>query len=238
MYSVMVIEDEAYIRNGLKALIPWEKHGFVIAALVENGFHALEMMTDTHYDVVLTDIRMPRMDGLELVCSMRQRNISSEVIVISGYRNFEYARTAIEYGVRNYLLKPINTGELLKTLSKIRRELDEKYGMTAAHGDSELLQQIKSYVQLHYADEVSMRAVGEYLHYNPTYLGRLFQKETGTSFRDYLHSVRIKQAASLLEEGGRKISDVALTVGYKDFNYFCRMFKKIYQVPPSEYLKK
>ena len=187
MYSVMIVEDEAMIRKGLAALIPWEKHGFLAPNMAENGFRALERMEKKHYDLVLTDVRMPKMDGLELIRRMREQKINSEIIVISGYRNFEYARTAMEFDVRNYLLKPVNTDELLHTLAKIRAQLDEKYGVREEKEESGLLQQIREYVQQHYAEEVTMLAVGDFLHYNPTYLGRFFQKEAGVSFRDYVN---------------------------------------------------
>jgi len=236
MYSVLITEDESLIRNGLKVLIPWEKYGFVVAALAENGDKALEMMKTQHFNVVITDVRMPRMDGLELIRTMHERKISSEVIIISGYRNFEYARTAIEFGVRNYLLKPISTAALINTLASIRNLLDQKNGL-ADKVDIEILTQIKSFVALHYQENVSMRMIGDKLHYNATYLGRLFMKETNMTFRDYLNTVRTAQAAELLSEGGRMISDIAMQVGYKDFNYFCKVFKSIYGMPPSEYRK-
>ncbi len=236
MYKVLISEDESFIRNGLKALISWEKAGFVVADLVENGYQALEKMETQHFDVVITDVRMPRMDGLELIKTMKERNISSEIIIISGYRNFDYARTAIGYGVRNYLLKPINIDDLLQTLASIRRELDQKNGL-AETDDTELTARIKSYVALHYQEDISLRMIGEDLHYNAVYLGRLFLKETGTTFRDYLNTVRAAQAAELLAESGRKAADVAVQVGYKDFNYFCKIFKALYGTSPSEYQK-
>lgn len=237
MYSVLIVEDETMIRNGLKILIPWEKYGFVIAGAAEGGSRALELMSARYFDVVVTDVRMPRIDGLELIRTMRERNIGSEVIILSGYRNFEYARTAIEYGVRNYLLKPIDTEELVKAINAIRTVLDRKSGC-AEDDDGELVMRVKSYIALNYGEEISVRTVGEALHYNEVYLGRVFLKKAGLSFHDYLNQVRTRQAAELLAEGGRMVSDVAMQVGYKDLNYFCRVFKGIYGVPPSKYKKR
>jgi two-component system response regulator YesN len=236
MYRVLITEDESLIRNGLKVLISWEKYGFVVAALAENGYKALEMMETQHFSVVITDVRMPRVDGLELIRTMREKNISSEVIIISGYRNFEYARTAIEFGVHNYLLKPISKEALIDTLISIRRNLDQKNGLTEKK-DIEILMQIKSLVALHYQEDISMLMIGEELHYNAAYLGRLFMKETDMTFRDYLNTVRTAQAAELLAEKGRMVSDIAMQVGYKDINYFCKVFKIIYGMSPSEYRK-
>ncbi len=234
MYSVLIVEDESMIRNGLKVLIVWEKYGFVIAGAAESGCRALELMAKQHFDVVITDVRMPRIDGLELIRIMRERKIDSEIIILSGYRNFEYARTGIKYGVRNYLLKPIDTEELIKTLSTIRVGLDQKSGRVE-NDDNELVTRVKSYVALHYSEEISLHTVSEALHYNQVYLGRVFLKKSGSSFHDYLNQVRIRQAAGLLTEGRHMVSDVAMQVGYKDVNYFCRIFKSIYGKPPSKY---
>ena len=234
MYSVIIVEDETLIRNGLKALIPWEKYGFIVAATVENGDQALKSMENQHFDVVITDVRMPRIDGLDLIRIMREKHIYSKVIILSGYRNFEYARTAIQYNVNNYLLKPICTEELIKSLLIISSSLDQESGQQNLK-DGELVRQIKSIVALHYREKISMQEISKELHYNESYLGRLFLKQTGKTFREYLNLVRTKAAAELFAEGGRMVSDVALQVGYCDLNYFCKIFKKIYKISPSRY---
>lgn len=241
-YSVLITEDEAMIRNGLAALIPWEKYGFAVTAMAENGYRALELMENRKFDLVIADVRMPRMDGLEMIRAMRERGIGSEIIILSGYPSFDYARKAIEYGVHNYLLKPINTDELVGCLQSIRAELDRRASAPEPEPEEkeepggELCRRVKAFIAGHFAEELSIRMVADALHYNEVYLGRQFQKEVGLNFRDYLNTVRTAKAAELLAAGGL-VSDTALQVGYRDLNYFCRVFKNAYGVTPSAYRK-
>lgn len=235
MYKVLLAEDEKAIRSGLSILVNWESLGFTIGAMVENGSQALELLENQKFHVVITDVRMPKVDGIELIRTMRERKYPAEAVIISGYRNFDYARSAIEYGVKNYLLKPIDPQKLTETLLAIKKDLDEK-GLVP-DDDADVMVRVKRYVNANYALDISMKIIGEELHYNPAYLGRVFAKEMGMSFRDYLNGVRTAQAAELLEGGGLKISDVAENVGYHDFDYFCKIFKAIYGISPNEYKK-
>lgn len=243
MYQVLITEDEDLIRRGFAALIPWEKYGFSIAATAENGYRALDMMKKQYFHLVVTDVRMPRMDGLELIRTMREKDIDSEVIILSGYRNFEYARTAIKYGVCDYLLKPISTDELIKALQSIRFRLNQKTAQQqeqiSENGEpiGEICTQISGYVEKHYSEEISLSKLANKFHYNETYLGRLFLKRTGMTFRNYLNKVRMAEAARLLS-AGHMVSDTAQQVGYQDLNYFSRIFKAFYGVPPSQYYKR
>lgn len=235
MYKVLIVEDEKAIRNGLNILTDWEKLGFTVAALVENGSQALDLMEKQRFDVVITDVRMPNIDGIKLISIIRERKYPSEVIIISGYRNFDYACSAIEYGVKNYLLKPIDPEKLTGALLGIKKEF-EASGHTSDE-DIDVLAQIKHYVNTKYAEDISLKIIGEELHYNPAYLGRVFTKGTGMNFRDYLNVIRTAQAAELISAGGWKVSDIAVQVGYRDFDYFCRVYKSIYGTSPSEYKK-
>lgn len=236
MYDVLIVEDERAIRMGLSIVVDWNALGFRIAAHAENGVEALHMMEKGHYDVALLDIRMPLMNGLEFAREVRARGIQTELIVVSGYQNFEYARDAISYGVRKYLVKPISTTELTGALAEIRQDLDARNGHAPANSDG-LVEAVKSYVKAHYTQDISIKGISEALHYNAAYLGRLFTEETGMRFRDYLNMVRAEQAAAQLARGQRRISEVASNVGYSDFNYFRRVFKSIYGVSPAEYRK-
>lgn len=232
MYKVLIAEDEKAIRNGLNILINWEELGFTVSALVENGYQALELMENQQFDVVVTDVRMPKVDGIELIRTMRERKYQTEAIIISGYRSFDYAHSAIEYGVKSYLLKPIDGEKLSLTLLDIKKKFDESG--RASWDDEDVVAQVKRYVSAHYSMEISMKVISEELHYNPAYLGRVFTKEAGTAFRDYLNEIRTAQAAELLACGW-KASDIAYQVGYRDFDYFYRVFKSIYGISPSEY---
>lgn len=124
MIKTLIVDDEPFIRQGLRVLIDWEKYGYEIVDEAENGIKAIEKIKEKKIDLVITDIKMPEMDGLELIKYVSE-NIKRKInyIVLSGYCEFEYARKAIKYNVQDYILKPIQREELISSLGKIQ----EKY---------------------------------------------------------------------------------------------------------------
>ncbi|MDV4151038.1 response regulator [Clostridium sp. AL.422] len=122
MIKTLIVDDEPFIRQGLKVLIDWEKYGYKIVDECENGLNAIEKIKEKEIDLVITDIRMPKMDGLELIESIiKITNREINFIVLSGFSEFEYARKAIKYNVQDYILKPIQREELITSLLKIQQ---------------------------------------------------------------------------------------------------------------------
>ncbi|WP_135546665.1 response regulator transcription factor [Paenibacillus cymbidii] len=246
MYRVLIVDDETSIRKGLGILIDWNDYGFQVAGEAANGLEALRMIQKERYDVLVSDIRMPLMNGLELSQQIYEMGLDTKVILVSGYRDFEYARTAIEFGVANYVLKPINEEILIRALTKIRKQYEsakngedglpgEEYGAATAAGDPEIVRHIEYYVQQNCGGNITLIEVAKQFNYNHVYLGRLFFRAKGESFRNYLNQVRVKKAEKLICEGKYKLYEVSEKVGYKDFNYFCKIFKKITGFTPGEY---
>lgn len=126
MYKVMIVDDESTIREGLKTLIPWEAHGFHVAKAVKDGRQALEAYGNQSYDLLVVDIRMPGMDGLELIETIRKRDPAQHFLILSGYADFEYAKRAMQKNVDDYLLKPIDEEELLDYLQRLRSMLEKE----------------------------------------------------------------------------------------------------------------
>lgn len=124
MYKLFIADDEAIIREGLRCLLDWETLGFTIAGEAANGDAALQFLLSETPDLVLLDIRMPGMSGLDVVRIAREHGYDGKVVILSGYSDFNYARTAIRYGVLSYLTKPIDEDELLEIVSQIRNQLD------------------------------------------------------------------------------------------------------------------
>lgn len=132
MYYVQLVDDEPIIRNGLSRMIDWEALGFEISCLAQNGKQALEQLEVEKVDLIITDIEMPIMDGLTFISEVREleNNMpAKEIIVLTAYDDFSYAKTAIRYGVSEYILKPVDGEELTKTLLQIKANLDKKRGL-------------------------------------------------------------------------------------------------------------
>lgn len=127
MYKVLIVDDEEFIRNGLSCIMDWEEEGFEVCGDAANGETALQMIRQLQPDLVLMDIRMPKITGLEVVKHCYEQEIPCKFIIISGFSDFKYAQEAIRYGVENYLTKPIDEDELLVAVRQVKAVLDEKY---------------------------------------------------------------------------------------------------------------
>ncbi|WP_313996850.1 response regulator [uncultured Paenibacillus sp.] len=126
MYKIVLVDDEAGVRESIRRRIAWKEHGFECVADCENGFEALEAAERYAPNVVLTDINMPFMDGLELTRQLSKRYSNTKVIILTGFDDFEYAQQAVKLKVNDFILKPITAGELTAVLDKLRAELDEE----------------------------------------------------------------------------------------------------------------
>jgi two-component system response regulator YesN len=130
MYKVIIVDDEPSVKRSLKTIIEQETSSFEVSAFAENGQEALDLICDSLPDVVITDIRMPLMDGLRMAEEIRSRGIQTEVIVISGYSDFSYAKQALRHGVSDYLLKPLDVDEVIRVLTLIEKKLgNERKGI-------------------------------------------------------------------------------------------------------------
>lgn len=248
MYDVLIVDDEISIRKGLKILIDWNEYGYNVTGEAANGLEALNLMRDHSFHLLLADIRMPKLDGLELIKQISQMKLKTKTIIISGYKDFEYAKTAIELGVKNYILKPINQDSLVDTLKRVKKELDdenskgsikEEESRFSTLSDQDLIiASIKKYILDNCYRDISLLSISHDFNYNPAYLGRLFSKLNGTSFRDYLNQCRVQKAVDMISEGKYKIFEISEMVGYRDLNYFCNIFKEITGSTPSEYKAK
>lgn len=244
MYSMVVVDDEKEIRKGFCTYFPWKEIGFYIAADFASAQAADEYLREHDVDVVVTDVRMQGMSGIELIESMRNRGQMTQVVVISGYRDFEYARQVMKMGVRHYLVKPIKYAQIAEVFSQIRRELDELCEKQEQDGtrqenrtvqdSNEIIRRMKTYIHAHYED-ATLEYAAESVKMNPYYLSTYFHQQTGEKFSDYLQRVRMKEAARLLEKSTLQIQEIAGRVGYTTANSFSRSFRQCYQMTPKEY---
>lgn len=125
MMKVMIVDDEPRLRQGLQTLIPWESLGLTVTATASNGIEALEKIHQEPPDIAVVDIRMPLMDGLQLIQSLTSTGHQIQFIILSGYADFEYAKQAIKYGVSGYLLKPVDISEMKNTLKRVSERIKE-----------------------------------------------------------------------------------------------------------------
>lgn len=254
MLKVIVLEDEPAARRELVLLTPWDKYGMVCAGEAADGAEGLALVEAKAPDIIVTDIRMPGMDGLSfietLVKNAAEKAVAApEVIILSGYSEFEYARRAMRFGVDEYLLKPVEDealeASLLRKAAKIRARSPHHKAELLFFAESERKQfdeECLSYVDEairiigeRYIQGVSIEEAAGELGLSAGHLSRIFKRGTGYTFVDYLTHVRIKRAMELLRDPGVKVYEAADLVGYLDARYFAQVFKKIAGVTPREF---
>ena len=234
MKKVLIVDDEKLSRDYLCSLIDWQAYGFDCVHTAENGLDVYNMVVENRYDLILTDIRMPGINGLKLIEKIQSIPHNPEFIIISGYSEFEYAQTAMRYGVKHYLLKPVEEYEITQILDSMTKPPKENY--------SKFVRRTVDLVEENLANqELSLKWIAATkLFMNMDYLGRLFRRETGTPFSRYVIDKRIERAKELLESDPEiKVYTVAEQVGFGDNNqYFCDVFKKYTAMTPKGYQRR
>lgn len=246
MLKLVIVEDEPLVRQGLVLAVDWAAMDCVVAGEAADGMEGMEVIRRTEPDFVLTDVRMPRMDGIRMIAALRQEGCRAEFLILTAYSDFEYAHSALKLGVTDYLLKPYEEdSELEAAVDKIRRRLAERSAQSAEPSlfrfdlekgaKSKYIEEAIAYIRAHYAEELSVNGCAEAISLSEGYLSRLFKKETGYTFSAYLAAYRIHVAMRLLRDHHMKVYEVAPQVGYADTNYFSTLFKKSVGISPGEY---
>ena len=245
MYKLLVVDDENETRNALCTYFPWDEMGFEIAGQAEDGKQALDFMDKKAVDVVLCDIRMPGMTGIDLARTLHNGKVKTKIIFLSGYRDFDYARNALSCGVKDYIVKPAKYKDLVEVFSKVKEELDSE-SLPAPTGSCEpkgggdfnlnekIISSVKEYVAVHYR-ESTLEDAAKRVYMNPNYLSQYFRQKTGQYFSDYLITVKMKKAMELLEDLQYKTYEVSSMIGYSNAKNFTRTFKNYFGKSPREH---
>ncbi len=237
MANLLIVDDEPTTLKGLSETIAWQKIGIQAVYTAENGREAVRILEKKPISILLTDIRMPIMDGLKLIDYVFEHRPSIRMIVLSGYHDFTYAQHAIKRNVVDYLLKPVNVDELMQVAGRIalkqQQELSQEF--VIPESSHHQIKQALSYLYEHMHEPVSVNHTAGAIGLSPNYFSALFKQKTGCSFTSFLNQLRIKSAQKLLLETEYTIVDIAERVGYNDYKYFSRKFKEIVGCTPNHY---
>ena len=243
MLKVLIVDDEAVVRRGIMLGMDWAAMGCVVVGEAANGEEGLAAVERYSPNLIITDVRMPKMDGIEMMNRLREKGCRAHVIVLTAYSDFSYARSALQFGADDYLLKPFRDQELTAAIDKVRRKEREQTSLTPQEtlplvkGDkSKYVLQALEYIAGHYADQdISITTIASHLGVSEGHLSHVFKKETSYTIISYLTQYRIHTAMKLLQDCRYKVYEVAELVGYRDVAYFGSTFKRLAGVSPSEY---
>lgn len=235
MIKIIAADDEQYMRDALSTLVEWESFDSKLIAMCSNGREVLDAVAKEEPDVVITDIKMPVMDGLEVCSVLGEKYPKIKVIILSAYSDFTYAKKAVKYGAVDYILKADVEEELPAVLEKIIKNADNNYEDDIDQSDEQnLYLRMKEYIATHYREDVSLTTLAGILHANSSYLSRLYKSKSGVNLSDDILKLRIDKSKECLLTG-MKIADIAEYVGFNDVGYFSKCFKKYTNKSPKEY---
>lgn len=258
MIKVLIVEDEDFIRKGLIGTFDWISCECIIVGEAENGIEGLKKIEELRPEVVITDIKMPKMSGIDMIKKAREI-CDFETLILSSYNDFDYAKQAIDLRVVDYILKPIDDEYLKNSLIKVKKILDEKQLFNKLKGTikdiksisiidpenytsnalkDKYTEKIIDYVLKNYNKKVSIDEFSDKYNISTSYLSRQFKQQTGHTFHEFLNKYRIQKSIELLDSGKYKVYEVSYMVGFSEYKHFSTVFKKYMKYSPIEFLKK
>ncbi len=256
MIKILIVEDEDLIRQGLVNSINWINMNAIVVDSAKNGLDGLEKIEKHKPDVVLTDIRMPKLDGLTMVDKAMENGAQFETIVLTSYSDFEYATTALRLKVFDYILKPVDETKLSKIVLDISKKLEkEKYkedmnksvlefkkvlnieDVYQSSINDKLVTYTLNRIREDYATKLSIKTIADELEISTSYLSRSFKQVTNNTFLELLNKYRVLIAMEMLKSGEFKVYEISEKVGFIEYKHFFAIFKKYAGIAPTAYAK-
>lgn len=263
MYQAIIIDDEKWVIKSLIATIADQRY-FEIVGEFYDGASALAYIREHKPDLAFIDVQLPGMNGLEVLQAAKQQNLPTLFIVISGHAEFAYAQKALFHNAVSYCLKPFSRNELMDSMQKAYQILEKRvndFSITPSEDepasetadlnvpglengftppdrllvDNKSVRSMLDYIASHYTEDISIQILADLTCITPNYASQLFKEETGSTFSSYLTNLRMYHASRLLRNTDMQIFMVANQVGYKDYFYFAKVFKKFTGYTPSAY---
>lgn len=244
--KVIIIEDEDISRNGLVHVIEKRHTNFKVVGEADNGVDGLNLIRRLKPDVVITDIKMPKLDGLKMLELAKNEGLSSVAVIISGYSDFELTQKAIRLGVKDYLRKPILVEEVDELLNRLYKSIIQEKDINEDDIINSIIEKDQysfyvnkaiKYIQANYSKKISLEEIADEFKVTPGYLSLIFHKETSIKFSLFIKHYKINIAKKELMNGNDKVYEIAQKVGYDDPRYFCRVFKQVTGISATNLLK-
>lgn len=247
MYRVVLVDDERLILEGLSRVVKWPELGCEVIGIAQDGREGLELIRKNKPDIVISDIRMPNMDGLTMLAALRSEFPQMQLTVLTAYRDFDYAQRAIKLGVCRYLLKPSKMDELNEAIRTMTARLSDATGVETPLTDGQesvsesgdagsfIVNAALEYMRAHCTEHISLANVADNVYVSQWHLSKLINRQTGQSFLELLNIMRIDRAKVLLADPALRVHAIAEQVGYNDVAHFSKSFKKITGKNPGEY---
>ncbi|HHV97446.1 MAG TPA: response regulator [Clostridiaceae bacterium] len=237
LLKLIIVDDDKVFLNGLIKHMNWKEMGIELVATATDGIEALRLCKIYKPEIVLTDISMPRMNGIELATQIRELIPDCQIVFISVHSDKSYLKMAIKLRAIDYIDKPVDPFELKEVLTNAVKLInqDRKNKSNGIKSYSRTIEDIILYLQNNYNQEITIEFLASQVYLTPNYLCNLFKKETGKTINQYITEIRIEKSKEMLANTYKNIEEIANEVGYNDARYFSKLFRKIVGKTPSEF---
>ena len=239
MQTLLIVDDEVLIAQGLQAMLAEAFAGRLQVLCCYSAAQALDIAEGTQVDILLTDINMPDTSGLELHEILRRKHPDCQVIYLTGYSDFEYARKALDQHAFAYVLKGEGDDFVISTVERaMKKEAPRQEPPSDPHAGTEWIEELHAYIQAHLNEDLSLNRLAEECHFHPVYLSRVYRENTGMTLSDYINQCRQEQAEQLLRNSRMTVLEISRLMGFATDNYFCRWFRKRTGISPHSFRNK
>lgn len=233
--KLLIVDDEKLFADTLAEGFDWAGLGFSDVQVAYDGQSAWPLLEKGDIDLLLCDIEMPFMDGLELQKRINAAKLATRTILLTSHADFSYVQMALRQGARDYLLKPTDESELISVVEQAVADLPGRDGAAAGERRSRPLRMACDYIDAHVEEKIGRDDVARAVFLNPDYLNRLFKKELGMSLAHYILSKKMERAQVLLQTTGATVGEIGSMLGFTNFSAFSYAFKRSVGLTPSDY---
>ncbi|MCR5249293.1 MAG: response regulator [Lachnospiraceae bacterium] len=236
MYKVFLVDDDSFILEELVEMVQWAENGFEVSGSCTDPQEALRRIPELRPEVVFCDLKMPVMDGNELIRRLREAGVDCEFVMLSAYDSFENVRTFFQQTGFDYILKPVNNEDIQIVLERLMAKLAEKYPLEDREGLTENpeFNKLVTYLNENFEEKITLGGLAQQFGFSKNYICALFQKYYNKSLNLYLTDLRMAHARELLMDKTILIKEVAYHCGYMDYYHFFKVFKEHYGISPRE----
>lgn len=252
MYKLLIVDDEYIIRKGIISFVNFSELNIYKVLEASDGKAALEIFKEELPDLILADINMPKINGLEFAAACKAIKPEVKICIVTGYDYFDYAVTALKLGVDDYMLKPASKKDISEALGKLINKIsDENYKQEVKSIVSGLKNKpnleddngykviMKKEIEDNISNpQLSLTLLSDKMGLSIGYLSNLFKKLIGVTFQEYVFNERMERAKIILLSTDMKNYEIAQAIGFEDPNYFSTAFKKKYGMSPNQYKEK
>lgn len=224
MYKILIADDELTERKGIETLLRRRSLPVEIF-MATDGEEALAVLENEDIDILISDVKMPKLNGLELCRRIRQTDRNLVIILQSAYDDFDFMRRAIQMHVDDYILKPVVISEFDAVIDQAIESLATRSAAITGH-ESRIVNDVLRIIEEHYAENIGLEWIADKIGLSAGYLSGVFKTEYGKGLTQYLTAYRMEKAKELLCNTTLRIADVGQQVGYPNTSYFCQLFRK------------